>query len=315
MDPVFSDYAAVENAFSSFIKALNDIQDSVQQKWVEFKQGQSVVESNIANHTQSIAGCNKISLDIGGTTFNTTAETLLKHEDTFFSAMLRWKPAKDNGQYFIDRSPDAFPLVLEYLRTGQVRTAGMTPLQREMLKSDIDFYQITSFPSFVSIRWNPDDVKDTANSLLLAGDGTILDCVKVSPKKRVIRADVSPSSVLQPAVDTNIVRWTVTVTVSGNGNVDGFSGSSVGVNGNPVVGMCTGNFHPHGGSWKPWLTWPTDNRDRVVEFSYRTDTCELTISALNGKHTRTVKLEKPPIPIVVAAESTTNVRFAISSIP
>jgi len=61
----------------------------------------------------------RVSLNIGGTVFQSTWATLLRGgEDSFFVALQRWKKAKgfDLSDVFVDRSGVAFWLVLEYLR-------------------------------------------------------------------------------------------------------------------------------------------------------------------------------------------------------
>jgi hypothetical protein len=76
---------------------------------------------------------NKVKLDIGGQIFCTTVETLTK-ENSFFSAMFGGKYSAgmqdaNDGSYYIDRSPEYFDLVMEYLRTGVVK--GLKKLDKE----------------------------------------------------------------------------------------------------------------------------------------------------------------------------------------
>ncbi len=66
-----------------------------------------------------------IKLNVGGTLFTTTRLTLTKNPNSMLTQMfdqdLAMDAAKkdDTGAYFIDRSPDAFKVILEYLRTGR----------------------------------------------------------------------------------------------------------------------------------------------------------------------------------------------------
>lgn len=63
----------------------------------------------------------KVKLNIGGTVFMTTLETLTREKDNFFSAMFseqfNTQPDED-GEHFIDRNPTMFPYILDYLRNS-----------------------------------------------------------------------------------------------------------------------------------------------------------------------------------------------------
>eukprot|EP01006_Ploeotia_vitrea_P053277 TRINITY_DN67773_c0_g1_i14.p1 TRINITY_DN67773_c0_g1~~TRINITY_DN67773_c0_g1_i14.p1 ORF type:complete len:248 (-),score=19.43 TRINITY_DN67773_c0_g1_i14:56-799(-) len=75
----------------------------------------------------------------------TTRDTLLREENTFFTAMLNgpWLPDKD-GEYFIDRSPELFPVVLSYLRDGQTPTPSKEDKQNAAIVREFGFYQISA---------------------------------------------------------------------------------------------------------------------------------------------------------------------------
>jgi hypothetical protein len=66
-----------------------------------------------------------IRLNVGGTLFTTTRFTLTKYPDSMLAKMfdpdLGMDAAKkdDTGAFFIDRSPDMFKIILEYLRTDR----------------------------------------------------------------------------------------------------------------------------------------------------------------------------------------------------
>eukprot|EP01006_Ploeotia_vitrea_P026972 TRINITY_DN59876_c0_g1_i1.p1 TRINITY_DN59876_c0_g1~~TRINITY_DN59876_c0_g1_i1.p1 ORF type:complete len:381 (-),score=36.49 TRINITY_DN59876_c0_g1_i1:87-1229(-) len=96
-----------------------------------------------------------IKLNVGGTTFTTTRETLLKEKDSFFWAMLhrpgQWKATTqtDDEILFIDRSPDSFGLILDYLRAadaniGDFPVETLSEHQRWVLHADVDFFQLHS---------------------------------------------------------------------------------------------------------------------------------------------------------------------------
>ena len=63
-----------------------------------------------------------IKLNVGGSSFHTSSSTLEWIPNTFFTTLLNGKlPSEkdENGAYFIDRDPDLFKIILQYLRTKQ----------------------------------------------------------------------------------------------------------------------------------------------------------------------------------------------------
>jgi len=86
----------------------------------------------------------KISLNVGGKKFATSKSTLLSCQGTYFYAMLssgHWQPDED-GEYFIDRNPKFFGIILDFLRTGKLDTKGLDKDSLEKLKQDLDYYLI-----------------------------------------------------------------------------------------------------------------------------------------------------------------------------
>jgi hypothetical protein len=83
-----------------------------------------------------------LALSVGGRRFVTTRETLTRVPDTFFSALFsgRFATRTDaSGAVFIDRAPDHFPLLLEWLRSSQVPDGHDSRLN---LLAEADFYGV-----------------------------------------------------------------------------------------------------------------------------------------------------------------------------
>ena len=62
-----------------------------------------------------------VTLNVGGRTFSTTRSTLTKDKESMLAKMFGegWNSAKDsNGSYLIDRTPEYFAPILNYLRCG-----------------------------------------------------------------------------------------------------------------------------------------------------------------------------------------------------
>jgi hypothetical protein len=62
-----------------------------------------------------------VSLNVGGRTFSTTRSTLTKDKDSMLAKMFgdNWQSTTDAaGSYLIDRTPEYFAPILNYLRCG-----------------------------------------------------------------------------------------------------------------------------------------------------------------------------------------------------
>jgi len=91
----------------------------------------------------------KVKLNVGGTVFTTSKSNLTSVKDSFFSYMLsndKWKPDED-GEYFIDRDPKYFELILHQHRYGECDYSHLSDFEKNMFNVDIDFYGVGSlFP-------------------------------------------------------------------------------------------------------------------------------------------------------------------------
>ncbi len=87
----------------------------------------------------------KISLNVGGKHFATSRTTLLSYKNSYFYTMLssgKWQPDED-GEYFIDRNPKYFEIILDWMRNNRCLTSGVMELsknKKEMLKKEAEFY-------------------------------------------------------------------------------------------------------------------------------------------------------------------------------
>eukprot|EP01006_Ploeotia_vitrea_P053589 TRINITY_DN67802_c3_g1_i5.p1 TRINITY_DN67802_c3_g1~~TRINITY_DN67802_c3_g1_i5.p1 ORF type:complete len:325 (+),score=33.72 TRINITY_DN67802_c3_g1_i5:64-1038(+) len=193
MDELRSQYTAVESAFEEFINNLTSVQDTAYETLLKLKQRRANAELKIANHNQTTNEHKKISLDIGGTTFNTTEGTLLREKDSFFSAMLRsgqFQPDESTGQYFIDRSPQMFGVILDYLRDGKLWTSDrFSPGEQAMLQSELDFYQI-SLPN-QALVWDNTKSNKAGNGIEVSADGRTIQLLQAQAGEN-IRARTTP---------------------------------------------------------------------------------------------------------------------------
>lgn len=86
----------------------------------------------------------RVILNVGGKRFETLLETLRKYPNTMlgamFSSSVALAVADDTGEYFFDRDPKMFEVVLNFYRHGKI----IIPSNRsaEMVKEELDFFGI-----------------------------------------------------------------------------------------------------------------------------------------------------------------------------
>ena len=89
-----------------------------------------------------------ITLDIGGTIFKTTRNTLAKDPDSMLAAMFSGRfevKPDDKGAYFIDRDGTHFRHILNFLRCGELLVSKeVLPTIEKELRAEAEFYGIQS---------------------------------------------------------------------------------------------------------------------------------------------------------------------------
>ncbi|XP_043483297.1 BTB/POZ domain-containing protein KCTD3 isoform X1 [Leptopilina heterotoma] len=87
--------------------------------------------------------CEIIHLNVGGTRFSTSRQTLSWIPDSFFTALLSNRIASrrdENGALFIDRDPKVFSIILNYLRTKDI---DLKNIDIRALRHEAEYYGIT----------------------------------------------------------------------------------------------------------------------------------------------------------------------------
>ncbi|XP_040841612.1 BTB/POZ domain-containing protein KCTD3 isoform X3 [Ochotona curzoniae] len=94
--------------------------------------------------TAAAAGSGEIvQLNVGGTRFSTSRQTLMWIPDSFFSSLLSGRISTlrdETGAIFIDRDPAAFAPILNFLRTKELDLRGVSI---SVLRHEAEFYGIT----------------------------------------------------------------------------------------------------------------------------------------------------------------------------
>jgi len=132
-------------AVQTFTESFMDISKQIQERLriVEEKEKKWLEMEEKIKHNASQAK-NKIKLDIGGKIFATSKSTLLSIEGSYFHTLLssgHWQPDED-GTYFVDRNPQFFDVILDYIRTGKIDLTDLNHKELTKLKEDLDYFQI-----------------------------------------------------------------------------------------------------------------------------------------------------------------------------
>uniref|UniRef100_A0A3Q0KUL7 BTB domain-containing protein n=2 Tax=Schistosoma mansoni TaxID=6183 RepID=A0A3Q0KUL7_SCHMA len=95
--------------------------------------------------------CDIVNLNVGGRKFSTSRNTLLWNKNSFFSILLDGALPTlrdESGAIFIDRDPDMFSVILNYLRTSEVNLNGV---DINSLKNEAQFYALDSLVKKLSL--------------------------------------------------------------------------------------------------------------------------------------------------------------------
>eukprot|EP01125_Pyxidicula_operculata_P002678 TRINITY_DN12525_c0_g1_i1.p1 TRINITY_DN12525_c0_g1~~TRINITY_DN12525_c0_g1_i1.p1 ORF type:complete len:315 (+),score=53.20 TRINITY_DN12525_c0_g1_i1:16-960(+) len=99
----------------------------------------------------------KVKLNVGGKLFALSKRDLLQAKGSYFPPMMTselWKPDSD-GEYFINRDPECFGMIAEYLRSREWKIReGLRKDELEKLRSDIEYYQLEAPQIFGKFTWS-----------------------------------------------------------------------------------------------------------------------------------------------------------------
>ena len=115
-----------------------------------------------------------VYLNVGGTKFATSKQTLISVENTFFTALLSHDENGDlipalkdyEGYFFIDRDPEPFRIILNYLRSGQLNVDNV---DLDTLLHEAEFYGIVPLIRRLKFCHNLLNKTECSGSLLFQG--------------------------------------------------------------------------------------------------------------------------------------------------
>lgn len=89
--------------------------------------------------SESVLSNSTIKLNVGGQIFMTTLTTLKRHGPNYFSSFMA---SKCNDVLFIDRDPEVFSHILNYLRGYSNVRDSLDVSVRQKFDDDVVFYQL-----------------------------------------------------------------------------------------------------------------------------------------------------------------------------
>jgi hypothetical protein len=91
-----------------------------------------------------------VRLNIGGKKFTTTIKTLMSVPDTIFYKVIITKTLDTKKEIFIDRSPELFHYLLDYLRYKKFNYARFTLEELKLLKEESEYYEILPLETYLA---------------------------------------------------------------------------------------------------------------------------------------------------------------------
>ena len=118
-------------------KTLDDKVSAVNTKGDKWETLEERVTSLLAVKNEDI-----ININVGGKHFSTTMETLMSVKDNLFWKVIISKKLDITKGIFIDRSPDYFPYILDFLRYKKINMKRLNTSQILELKEEVLYYEL-----------------------------------------------------------------------------------------------------------------------------------------------------------------------------
>eukprot|EP01006_Ploeotia_vitrea_P047159 TRINITY_DN67099_c2_g2_i4.p1 TRINITY_DN67099_c2_g2~~TRINITY_DN67099_c2_g2_i4.p1 ORF type:complete len:318 (+),score=63.42 TRINITY_DN67099_c2_g2_i4:83-1036(+) len=207
---------AIQDGFGVLSIQFQQMSDALQKQQQVFQQlsnkhppmKESETTDNPAKQ-QNNSNNGKIRLDVGGTKFTTTVTTLTSAPDSYFAAMLNFND-QQTEEFFIDRDPSLFNILLNFLRNDQVMDSiPLSKHQQLALDHEATYYGLTALSSQIQqqagtqqqaggprVVWSQEDVNfanKQENLVRLACEGSWLrSSSRVHSPIGVVSTDGSP---------------------------------------------------------------------------------------------------------------------------
>ena len=94
----------------------------------------------------------RIRLNIGGTIFSTSINTLMTIRDSFLARLVESGKVDIKEEIFIDRSPRIFPIILDYYRFKKIDYKKLTKNESQLLRDEANYYAISDICNYLDER-------------------------------------------------------------------------------------------------------------------------------------------------------------------
>jgi len=142
MDILFSQFESVQKTMVTELDNIDKLTQSMQKEIAELTKEREILA--VAPYKLPKG---RILLDVGGSSFATTFETLTKVPDSWlgrmFSGRFEIKENEDDGHIFIDRDGKYFDYVLKFLRDTTNKPMLKDKIEMEEFKEEIEYYGLT----------------------------------------------------------------------------------------------------------------------------------------------------------------------------
>jgi RNA recognition motif-containing protein len=123
-----------------------------------FERNKEIIEIQEKVKKISASTATQIQLNVGGTVFHTSVAVLLAEPDSLFSAMFSDAfSERTESEYFIDRNPKVFGIILDHLRGYGMapQISKLAPSLKNQLKEEIAFYRLPSMLKLFPVETKP----------------------------------------------------------------------------------------------------------------------------------------------------------------
>jgi hypothetical protein len=123
----------------------SDLVEERKEKW-------NYLEKEVKNVVQLNNQKDLITLNVGGTRFTTTRQTLLSVKDSLFERLLTSNRIDTHQEIFIDRSAEYFHYILDFYRNKKVNYRKFEKKGLERLREEADYYYIEPICTYLEDR-------------------------------------------------------------------------------------------------------------------------------------------------------------------
>jgi hypothetical protein len=145
MSSLKNDLIGLKNKLETIESQINDQSDLIEirkEKW-EF------LEREVKNVVKLNKNLYLVKLNIGGTKFTTTKETLLSVKNSFFERLINSNKLKAGEEIFIDRPAEYFHHILDYCRNKKINYSKFKKNELTKLRDEAEYYNIEEICTYL----------------------------------------------------------------------------------------------------------------------------------------------------------------------